>query len=282
MRLFVAFVFYGKVTPVMSKTPALVVGSSPRLGTFVFGPPRETRENKKNYSRLFRCRKGGFDFIGQIKIDFQTFRLYVEIFNQGYFECFDVRKEEVNTALEKKLLSKIFSNRDFSEELKEAIRIILDREGAKNGSKPEPKLNINSKIDLQEMFDQLNTDYFESKIKASVEWGKKVNKKNRTSFRLGSYDPGKKLIRIHLRLQQDFVPRSVLELTMYHEMCHQWAPMKRKKGMWVAHHPQFKEKEKKYCFYEEARAWEKANWKKLMRPVSEKNSKNNVDTLVAI
>jgi len=265
----------------MSKTPALVVGSSLRLGTFVFGPPRETRENKKNYSRLFRCRKGGFDFIGQIKIDFQTFRLYVEIFNQGYFECFDVRKEEVNTALEKKLLSKIFSNRGFSEELKEAIRIILDREGAKNGSKPEPKLNINSKIDLQEMFDQLNNDYFESKIKANVEWSKKVNKKNRTSFRFGSYDPGKKLIRIHPRLQQDFVPRSVLELTMYHEMCHQWAPMKRKKGMWVAHHPQFKEKEKKYCFYEEARAWEKANWKKLMRPVSEKNSKNNVDTLVA-
>ena len=67
---------------------------------------------------------------------------------------------------------------------------------------------------------------------------------------------------------------------MYHEMCHQWAPMKRKKGMWVAHHPQFKEKEREYCFYEEARTWEKKNWKKLMRPVSEKHSKSNVDTLV--
>ena len=32
--------------------------------------------------------------------------------------------------------------------------------------------------------------------------------------------------------------------------------------------------------YEEARTWEKKNWKRLMRPVSEKNSKRNVDTLV--
>ena len=113
-----------------------------------------------------------------------------------------------------------------------------------------------------------------------MKWGKNVNKKNLTSFKFGSYDPEKKLIRIHPRLQQDFVPRPVLELTMYHEMCHQWAPMKRKKGMWVAHHPQFKQKEREYRFYEEARTWEKKNWKKLMRPVSKKNSKSNIDTLV--
>jgi len=107
---------------------------------------------------------------------------------------------------------------------------------------------------------------------------KKVNKKNLTSFRFGSYDPEKKLIRIHPRLQQYFVPLSVLELTVYHEMCHQWAPMKRKKGMWVAHHPQFKRKEREYCFYDEALSWEKKNWKKLMGPTSKKNIKNKTDS----
>ena len=46
-------------------------------------------------------------------------------------------------------------------------------------------------------------------------------------------------------------------------MCHHWAPMKRKIGLWVAHHPQFKEKEK---------------WKKLMGPTSKKNIKNKTDS----
>ena len=266
----------------MNKPPTLVPSGLVRIGTVVFGPDRETRENLKTYSRLFKCRKNGFDFMGQIKIDFQDLKLDMEVFNQSYFECFDVCKEEVGLTLEKKLLSKLLSGRGLSEKFKETVQNFVDRGGVKNSSNLEPKISINGKIDLQEMFNRLNTDYFEGKINADIEWGKKVNKKNLTSFRFGSYDPEKKLIRIHPRLQQDFVPRSVLELTMYHEMCHQWAPMKRKKGMWVAHHPQFKEKEKKYCFYEEARAWEKANWKKLMRPVSEKNSKNNVDTLVAI
>ena len=96
--------------------------------------------------------------------------------------------------------------------------------------------------------------------------GGKVNKRNLTSFRFGSYDPEKRLIRIHPRLQQGFVPLVVLELTVHHEMCHQWAPMKRERGMWIAHHPQFKEKEREYGFYNEARSWEKENWKKLMGP----------------
>ena len=122
--------------------------------------------------------------------------------------------------LEKKLLSKLLSDRDLSEELKEIVQKILDRGSVENSSNQEPKISINGKVGLQEMFDRLNTDYFEGKIKADVEWGKKVNKKNLTSFKFGSYDPEKKLIRIHPRLQQDFVPRAVLELTMYHEMCH--------------------------------------------------------------
>jgi len=41
--------------------------------------------------------------------------------------------------------------------------------------------------------------------------------------------------------------------------------------MWIAHHSQFKEKEREYRFYDEARSWEKKNWKKLMRPASKMN-----------
>jgi hypothetical protein len=41
--------------------------------------------------------------------------------------------------------------------------------------------------------------------------------------------------------------------------------------MWIAHHPQFKKKEREYRFYGEARSWEKENWKKLMGPASKTN-----------
>ena len=266
----------------MKKTSTLAVGNFLRLGTIVIGPARENTENQQTYSRLFKCRKNGFDFMGQIKLDFQGFKTNLEIFNLSYFECFDACKDEVGLTLEKKLLLKLLSDKSLSEDFKETVQIFLDIWGVENSINQESKTSVNGKIGLQEMFDRLNAEYFEDKIKADVAWGKKMNKKNLTSFRFGSYDPEKKLIRIHPRLQQDFVPRSVLELTIYHEMCHQWAPMKRKKGMWVAHHPQFQEKERQYCFYEEARAWEKKNWKKLMRSVCKKKSKSNIDTLVTV
>jgi len=261
----------------MKKTSAPAAGNFLRLGSVVFGPVPENAKNVKVYSRLFKCHKEGFDFMGQVKIDLQFLKIDTEIFNAVYFDYFDVCKDEVAVGLEKKLLSKLSLDRSLPEGLKETVRVLIGRERVANNSKLKLKLKLNGKIDLKEMFDRLNADYFKNKIKASVEWGKKVNKKNLTSFRFGSYDPEKKIIRIHPRLQCDFVPQYVLELTMYHEMCHQWAPMKRKKGMWVAHHPQFKAKEMEYRFYEEARAWEKKNWKKLMRPISTKNEKNKFE-----
>ncbi|MDP7556752.1 MAG: hypothetical protein QF687_02580 [Nitrospinaceae bacterium] len=262
----------------MENAPAPVTGTAPKPGTIVFGPARESAGEALVYSRLFRCRKDGFDFMGQVKIDSQLLALKMEVFNSNYFECFDVSKEEVVVALKKKLLAKLLSGKSLSEGLKETVRALLNADEVEIESSPDPELIGDGKIDLKEIFDRLNAEYFSDKIKADVEWGKKVNKKNLTSFRFGSYDPAKKLIRIHPRLDQGFVPRSVLELTVYHEMCHQSAPMKRKKGMWMAHHPEFKEKEREYRHYEEARTWEKANWKKLMGPASKKSGKTEISS----
>ena len=46
---------------------------------------------------------------------------------------------------------------------------------------------------------------------------------------------------------------------------------------WI-NHSQFKEKERAYRFYEEARSWEKENWKKLMEPSRKDSVKDNVVT----
>ena len=261
----------------MGGPSATVSKNHPRPGSIVFSTSREITENTQVYSRLFRCRKNKFDFIGQIKINLQEIAANVEVFNTNYFNYFDTPLKNVTLVLENTLFTKLLSEKNLPERLREAILSLLNKKDAKKKSSALDFIN-GRKVNLKEIFDKLNTEYFESKIKASIEWGKKVNKKNLPSFRFGSYDPEKKLIRIHPRLQQYFVPLSVLELTVYHEMCHQWAPMKRKKGMWVAHHPQFKRKEREYRFYDEALSWEKENWKKLMGPTSKKNIKNKTDS----
>ena len=252
--------------------PSTTIPKKPlRLGSVVFSTSREVSRNIKIYSRLFRCRKDGFDYMGQIKIDLQSFIVKVEVFNKNYFNYFNVSLSNVTLALEKILFTKLLLEKSIPEILRETAFSLLKNNEVEREQPPNLDLIKDHKVNLEEIFDKLNTKYFKSEIKATIKWGKKVNKKNFTSFRFGSYDPKKKLIRIHPRLQQDFVPISVLELTVYHEMCHQWAPIRRERGMWIAHHPQFKEKEREYSFYNEARSWEKDNWKKLMRPIRKKN-----------
>jgi len=252
--------------------PSTIIPKKPlRFGSFVFSPAREVSKNIKVYSRLFRCRKNGFDYMGQIKIDFQNFVIKVEVFNKNYFDYFNSSLNNVTHALKKLLFTKLLLEKSIPEILRETAFSLLKNNEVEREQPPNLDLIKDHKVNLEEIFDKLNTKYFKSEIKATIKWGKKVNKKNLTSFRFGSYDPKKKLIRIHPRLQQDFVPISVLELTVYHEMCHQWAPIRRERGMWIAHHPQFKEKEREYSFYNEARSWEKDNWKKLMRPIRKKN-----------
>ena len=254
----------------MGGPSATVSKNHPRPGSIVFSTSREITENTQVYSRLFRCRKNKFDFIGQIKINLQEIAANVEVFNTNYFDCFDTPLKNVTLALKNTLFTKLLSEKNLPERLREAILSLLNRNGAKKKSSTLDFIN-DRKINLKEIFDKLNTEYFESKIEANIEWGKKVTKKNLTSFRFGSYDPEKRLLRIHPRLQQGFVPLVVLELTVHHEMCHQWAPMKRERGMWIAHHPQFKRKEREYRFYNEARSWEKENWKRLMGHASKMN-----------
>ena len=256
----------------MRKPPTTTSENSLRSGSIIFGPSRGIRKNMQIYSRIFRCRKDGFDFMGQIKISLQETVVNVEVFNASYFDCFDTSPKNIISVLEKTLLTKLLSEKNLPASSREVISSLLSKEKTKNKHPSTPGLISDYKINLKEILDKLNTEYFGSKIKANIEWGKKVNKTNLTSFRFGSYDSEKRLIRIHPRLQQGFVPLSVLELTIYHEMCHQWAPMKRERGVWVAHHSQFKRKEREYRFYGEARSWEKENWKKLMGPPSKTNA----------
>jgi hypothetical protein len=256
--------------PFASRQPANPI----QQGTLSFGKGVEKTSPKRILTLMFKCRKKSFDYMGQVRVEKDKPGFQVEIFNDNYFSFFEAGKQEVLNSLETLILRRLAGNGILPPEYKSLIQSFL-------GEKSRPSLpevpdemlavNVNG-CDLQAIFDRLNTEYFQDTIQAGIGWGRDSQTPNRSAIRFGSYDILKKVIRIHPRLNQEFVPHPVVELTVHHEMCHQWAPPRKKNGQWLAHHADFKKKEKEYRLYGEARRWEKLNWKKLLKPVGRKIS----------
>ncbi|PIQ95554.1 MAG: hypothetical protein COV67_14280 [Nitrospinae bacterium CG11_big_fil_rev_8_21_14_0_20_56_8] len=243
-------------------------GSRLHPGTMVLGRVREKAEPHPTLLILFKCRKDGVDFLGQVRLVNEGPSLVVELFNETYFSLFEVSKQEVLSVLASKLIASLSTFEPIPPSYSETVEALKHRGMGHLEALPvEPVPEEDARPDLQEIFSRLNREFFERKIEARVIWGRDTQTPNKTSFRFGSYHAKSKTIRLHPRLSQEFVPRIVLELTLFHEMCHQWAPSVRKKGQNHHHHGDFKAKEKEYPFYTQARDWEKQNWKKLLAPV---------------
>jgi len=239
-------------------------------GTLTLGKGKNLDDN--SYAMLFRIRKNNMDFMGQITLILEEKSARLEIFNDVYFLQFDLPRSIIQEALQNRILKAVSGNPVVPETFRN-----LAGDTIKNKSlqlkKVEPGLRDgNVDVDLKQIFEHLNRDYFAGKIQAKVVWGKDSKTPNKREFRFGSYDDIKKIIRIHPRLKQSFVPLSVIELTVYHEMCHQWTPPVRRKSQWRTHHQGFKDKEKEYRFYQEAKAWEKEHWKQLLKPATPVNA----------
>ncbi len=218
---------------------------------------------------LFRCKKDGFDFLGQAGIDIGARSFRVEVFNRSYYSRFELPEEQVRSVLENKILARLFEMENISEPFVSVIRFLLEEPQAAPCVHDTPEGGITP--ELQQLYDQLNKEYFAGKIDAKIQWGRNILSQNRRSVRFGSYDYKKKLIRINPRLKQDFVPLQILEHTVYHEMCHQFLPPFKRQGKRLAHHAEFRQKEREYKFYRMVKQWERQHWKKLMAPDTPKN-----------
>lgn len=131
-------------------------------------------------------------------------------------------------------------------------------------------------FDLQEIFDRLNREHFEGKIRARIGWGRMPNRRRRKSIRLGVYDHQAREIRIHPALDRPEVPAFFVEFIVFHEMLHQLFPSVsaddvddvaedgRSLGR-RSHHPRaFREREKEYPLYGAALRWERRNLRVLL------------------
>src|SRR3972149_2612371 len=111
---------------------------------------------------------------------------------------------------------------------------------------------------LREIFNALNSEYFEGNITALITWGRGNTHavKKRT---LGSYSKHTNTILINSVLDRRNVPNCFIRYVVYHEMLHSVMEEKMENGRRSVHTPEFRKRERLFIEYEKAVSWEKRN-----------------------
>lgn len=134
---------------------------------------------------------------------------------------------------------------------------------AKNATVKTPERVLRSKgkiYDLACIAARVNEEYFDSRLKYFITYGRDTSRKAVRSRRLGSYRHSEKLIVIHPILDAPNVPEYVVEFTIYHEMLHSLQPPTQRR----VHDRVFHEAEKRHPHYEEVHEWQKTNMDYLL------------------
>ena len=123
------------------------------------------------------------------------------------------------------------------------------------------KLDTTGRVyNLQHMYHQLNSEYFDSSLNLHITWFGKGNKRrcNRVTFGL-FYDP-LRLIKINRLLDSKSFPDYFVAYVIYHEMLHYICPpYVDEKGVSHIHSKAFKQREKEFRYYQEAQQWVQQN-----------------------
>ena len=78
--------------------------------------------------------------------------------------------------------------------------------------------------DLERLMDEVVRTYFaselEGELRPRITWGRATKSRSRHTLRLGSYDHGQRLVRIHTVLDQVAVPEWFVRYVVFHECLH--------------------------------------------------------------
>jgi hypothetical protein len=156
------------------------------------------------------------------------------------------------------LLSKLFRQRP-PKQMMEVYRLYLSRQEVR-GQLDSVRQSRGRKLlaeaaghhfDLDQMFASINERYFENSIlKPQLGWSLQ---QSRTI--LGHYDSSHHAIAISRRLDRADIPEFVVEYVLYHEMLHIKHPVEHKGATRRIHTRSFKQEEKLYARYAEAKAF---------------------------
>jgi hypothetical protein len=149
--------------------------------------------------------------------------------------------------------------------------IDINQRKIRRGCRPRPvtvTIETHGEIhDLQDIYDDLNSQYFNDKIEARITWGQRSpdgKRRRRNSIKMGSYSVEDRLIRIHPSLDRAFVPRQFVAWIVYHEMLHQKHDIPLVRGRRQFHTPEFMAEEATYEHFEVARRWERDHLDRLL------------------
>ncbi len=124
---------------------------------------------------------------------------------------------------------------------------------------------------LEKNFGQLNLIYLQNKIPTpTLSWSQR-----KTYRRLGHHDPIHDTIIISRSLDDENVPKYVVEYIVYHEMLHIKHPVKTRNGRRCIHGPIFKRDEEKFLYFEKAEKWINENALKIERSIKRKAKRIN-------
>lgn len=119
---------------------------------------------------------------------------------------------------------------------------------------------------LKHIYDNLNQEYFNSKLNLHITWFGKHQQRNRSRITFGLYHDPLKLIKIHRLLDSPIFPDYVLGFVVYHEMVHAKCPAYvNEKGFNQIHNKEFKEQELQFRHYDLAQKWIKDHQKNLFK-----------------
>lgn len=109
---------------------------------------------------------------------------------------------------------------------------------------------------LQRIYNDLNKEYFGSKLKLHITWFGKHYNKNRSRLTFGLYHEPIKLIKINRLLDSPSFPDYVVAYVIYHEMVHHVCPAYYdENGIHRVHTKEFKEQELKFKYFDLAQKW---------------------------
>jgi len=199
----------------------------------------------------------------EIRVEFRRFanansfvRLEEDVLSVRITDVLERAPAPILEALAYILLSKLYRRpvpRVYSEryrrylnrkEMRRCLHIVRQTRGRKFVSGPKGE-----QYDLEEIFEQLNHEYFFGLMaRPALGWSLRVSRAT-----LGHYDPSHNAIIISKLLDSEKAPRLAVEYVMFHEMLHLRFPVDHKGARRCVHTPEFKQAEKQFPLFKEAK-----------------------------
>lgn len=122
--------------------------------------------------------------------------------------------------------------------------------------------------DLQKIYCNLNSEYFQKGLNLFITWFGKPISKNRSRVTFGLYHDPLKLIKINRLLDSPSFPDYIIEYVVFHEMLHHVCPSYYdQNGVHRVHSKEFKDLEATFKHFSLAQKWIKENTKYLFQSI---------------